>query len=73
MSGNILLLADIIEQKVRKEKELEFYQEQLEKLEKKMWFIRKEIEVTNLCIEVIQNEKADILSGRLISNDITQE
>lgn len=72
MSSNILLLADIIEQKVRKEKELEFYQEQLEKLEKKMWFIRKEIEVTNLCIEVIQNEKADILSGRLISNDITQ-
>lgn len=73
MSSNILLLADIIEQKVRKEKELEFYQEQLEKLERKMWFIRKEIEVTNLCIEVIQNEKADILSGRLISNDITQE
>lgn len=72
MSSNILLLADIIEQKVRKEKELEFYQEQLEKLERKMWFIRKEIEVTNLCIEVIQNEKADILSGRLISNDITQ-
>jgi len=73
MSSNILLLADIIEQKVRKEKELEFYQEQLEKLERKMWFIRKEIEVTNLCIEVIQNEKADILSGRLISNDITHE
>lgn len=73
MSSNILLLSDIIEQKIRKEKELEFYQDQLEQLEKKMWFIRKEIEVTNLCIEVIQKEKADILSGRLLNNDVEQE
>lgn len=69
-SSKIILLADILEQKVRKEKELEYYQEQLEKLQKKMWFIRKEIEVTNLCIEIIQNEKADIISGRLLETDV---
>jgi prefoldin subunit 5 len=69
MSDNILLLTDVIEQKVRKEKELEYYQRQLEQLQQKMWWIRKEIEVTNLCIEVIQNEKADIMSGRLIDKD----
>lgn len=63
------MLNDIIEQKIRKEKELEYYQEQLKELEKKMWFLQKEIQVTNLCIEIIQNEKADIVSGRLISND----
>jgi len=62
MSENkILLLTDIIEQKVRKEKELEYYQEQLQELEKKMWFVRKEIELTNLIISVIESEKADIL------------
>jgi len=62
MSENkILLLTDIIEQKVRKEKELEYYQEQLHELEKKMWFVRKEIELTNLIISVIETEKADIL------------
>lgn len=62
MSENkILLLTDIIEQKVRKEKELEYYQEQLQDLEKKMWFVRKEIELTNLIISVIESEKADIL------------
>ena len=62
MSENkILLLTDIIEQKVREEKELEYYQEQLQELEKKMWFVRKEIELTNLIISVIESEKADIL------------
>lgn len=67
--SKIVLLNDIIEQKVRKEKELEYYQEQLRELERKMWFLQKEIQVTNLCIEIIESEKADIVSRRLISND----
>ena len=61
MANNILLLTDIIEQKVRKEKELEYYQQQLEELEKKMWFLKKEIDLTNLILSVIETEKADIL------------
>lgn len=69
MSTKIILLNDIIEQKIRKEKELEYYQEQLRELEKKMWFLQKEIQVTNLCIEIIENEKADIVSGKLLGND----
>jgi prefoldin subunit 5 len=69
MNTKIILLADILEQKIRKEKELEYYQEQLEKLQKKMWFIKKEIEVTNMCIEIIENEKADIVGGRLLENN----
>lgn len=67
--SDIILLHEILEQKIRKEKELEYYEEQLRELEKKMWFIKKEIDVTNLCIEIIQNEKADIMSGRLLTND----
>lgn len=67
--SHIILLHDIIEQKIRKEKELEYYQEQLKELEKKMWFLQKEIQVTNLCIEIIENEKADIVSGKLLGND----
>jgi hypothetical protein len=67
--SDIILLHEILEQKIRKEKELEYYEEQLRELEKKMWFIKKEIDVTNLCIEIIQNEKAEIISGRLLSND----
>ena len=53
----IVLLTDFIEQKVRKEKELEYYTKQLEELQKKMFFLRKEIQLTNYIIEIVDNEK----------------
>lgn len=56
MTG-IIILSDILEQKLRKEKELEFYQAELEKLQQKMFWLRKDIEVTNLCIQLIEKEK----------------
>ena len=56
-SKKIILLSDYIEQKVRKEKELEYYTKELEELPKKMWFIRKEIQLTNLIIEIVEQEK----------------
>ena len=34
--SNIISIADILEQKLRKEQELEFYEKQLEELQKKM-------------------------------------
>ena len=55
--GNLVILTDVIETKLRKEKELEFYQKELEKLQQKMFFIRKDIEITNLCIQIIEQEK----------------
>ena len=53
----IVLLTDFIEQKVRKEKELEFYSLQLEELQKKMFFLRKEIQLTTYIIEIVEKEK----------------
>jgi predicted P-loop ATPase len=55
--NKIILLTDFIEQKVRKEKELEYYTKELEELEKKLWFIRKDIQLTNLIIEIVEQEK----------------
>lgn len=54
--GTILLLKDFIDQKERKEKELEFYKAELESLNKKMWFLQQEIQLTNKIIEIIENE-----------------
>jgi hypothetical protein len=54
---NLILLTDVIETKLRKEKELEFYQKELKKLQQKMFFIQKDIEITNLCISIIEQEK----------------
>jgi hypothetical protein len=56
MTGKIILLTDIYEMRKRKEEELAYYNEQLEKLKQKMFFIQKDIEITNLCIEIIEKE-----------------
>ena len=53
----LILLTDIIDHKLRKEKELAYYQKQLEELQEKMFFLRKDIEITNLCINIIETEK----------------
>ena len=55
--NKIILVTDFIEQKIRKEKELEYYTKELEELEKKMWFIRKDIQLTNLIIKIVEQEK----------------
>ncbi len=53
----IVFLQDIISQKVRKEEELKYYAKQLQELENKMFFLRKEIQLTNFIIEAIEQEK----------------
>lgn len=71
--NKLIVLTDVIETKLRKEKELEFYQKELEKLQQKMFFLRKDIEITNLCIQIIEQEKVlDIreqMKSKLIGND----
>ena len=71
--SKLILLTDVIETKLRKEKELEFYQKELEKLQQKMFFIRKDIDITNLCIQIIEQEKViDIreqMKSKMIGKD----
>lgn len=54
--SKLIQITDILETKLRKEKELEFYQQELEKLQQKMFFVQKDIDITNLCIEIIEQE-----------------
>ena len=62
--GKIVLITDIIEQKVRKEQELEFYEQELEKLKEKMFWVKREIDLTNTIIRVIQEETVvDLVDG----------
>lgn len=71
--AKLILLNDVIETKLRKEKELEFYQQELEKLQQKMFFLRKDIEITNLCITIIEQEKVydvkEQMERRMIEGD----
>jgi prefoldin subunit 5 len=57
MANTIIRLTDIYETRERKEKELAYYREQLEVLRQKMFFIQKDIDITNICIQLIENEK----------------
>lgn len=52
----LILLTDIIEQKVRKEKELQFYEKELEKLQSKMYWLRREIGLNETIIDIIKND-----------------
>ena len=53
----IILIADVIEQKLRKEKELEFYLKELAELERKIGYLRREVDLTNVIIDMIKTEQ----------------
>ena len=53
----LIRLSDVIDSKVQKEKELEFYQRELQKLNQKMAVLREEIIVTNIIIDLVRSEK----------------
>ena len=55
-SKNIISITDIIEQKVRKQKELEFYDIQLEDLKRKKFWIEKEIQMAEFIIQEVNQE-----------------
>jgi len=58
MSG-LILIQDIYKLKEEKERELKFYQEKLEELNRKLFFIKKEVELTNVIINLIEREKLE--------------
>jgi len=56
-SKNIILLDEILDLRSRKRKELEYYNQQLEELKMRMFFIQKEIDLTSNIIGMIEKEK----------------
>jgi len=47
----------VIQQKLRKEKELAFYEQELTRLQTKLDFVKSEIKLTNLIINLVTSEK----------------
>ena len=54
--AKIILLSDLKDLRKQKQQELTYYTERLEELNKKLYFIRKEIELTNFIIDLIEKE-----------------
>lgn len=62
----IILIADVIEQKLRKEKELEFYLKELAELERKIGWLRREVDLTNTIIDMIKGETVYDIKEKLL-------
>ena len=53
-NGNIISLTEVIESKVVKEKELEFYREQLVDIQRKIAFLETDLNLTKQIIKMIE-------------------
>ena len=53
----IINLQEVYDMRARKEKELEYYNRELQKLQEKMGFLRQEINLTHTIIDIIETEK----------------
>jgi len=73
MSDNIVSLADLIEQRLRKQQELDYYKETLQKLQIKIAELGKEVDITTLIIDMIEGERVLTLDEKrgniLLLND----
>jgi len=54
--SNIISITDVIEQKVRKQKELEEYEVRLDDLRRKKFWVEKEIKMAEFIIAAVQHE-----------------
>ena len=54
---NIIYLSDLIESKLKKEEEIEYYIETMKRLQKRVNELEKEINLTSLIIQMIEQER----------------
>ena len=55
--NNVISLSDLIEQRLLKQQEIDYFKETLERLEKKISILSKEVDITTLIINMIENER----------------
>ena len=65
--AKIILLSDLKDLRKQKEQELKYYSERLEELNRRMFFIQKEIDLTNFIIDLIERE--NLVDLRKLIND----
>ena len=53
--GEVISLEDLIETRLRKQQEIDYYKESLIKLEKKIRELGKEVDITTLIIDMISS------------------
>ena len=74
--AEVISLTDLIETRLRKEQEIEYYQETLERLQKRIGELGKEVSITTLIIDMIENERVltlDEKKGKILLLDDTKK
>ena len=56
-TGKIILLSEVLESKIRKEQELEYYQAELVRIQERIGYLSKELDLTKLIIDMIEHEQ----------------
>ncbi len=64
-TDNIISLSELIEQRLRKQQEIDYYKETLIKLERKIRELSKEVDITSLIIDMIETEKVLTIDEKL--------
>ena len=64
--SKLILITDFIEQKLRKEQELEFYLKELADLNRNIGFLRQEVDLTNTIIKLIKAEQVHDVQERMV-------
>jgi predicted ATP-binding protein involved in virulence len=75
--AEVISLTDLIESRLKKQQEIEYYQETLVRLQKKIGELGKEVSITTLIIDMIESERVLTLDEKkgkiLLLNDTRKE
>jgi|TARA_X000000950_G_scaffold97278_1_gene122995 hypothetical protein len=64
--SKLILITEFIEQKVRKEQELEYYLKELDNLKEKIGYLRNEVALTTTIINIIKNEQVYDINSNIL-------
>ena len=62
----IIVLSELIESKIRKEKELEYYRKQLIEFQEKISHLERDVDLTKLIIDIITSEKVIDIQDKVV-------
>jgi len=74
--AEIISLTDLIESRLKKQQEIEYYQETLKRLQKRIGELGKEVSITTLIIDMIETERVltlDEKRGKMLLLDDTRK
>jgi len=74
--AEVISLMDLIETRLKKQQEIEYYQESLVRLQKKIGELGKEVSITTIIIDMIESERVltiDEKKGKMLLLDETRK